>query len=389
MHNTTLLVLVIATAITFDVTNGFHDTANAMATSIATGALPPRVAVALSGVLNLLGAFLSVSVAATIASGIVDSSKVTLPIVLAGLLGAILWNVLTWYFGLPSSSSHALVGGVLGATIAAAGLSAIKGSSVLSKVVIPALLSPVIAGVVAAVATFVAYRVARPSRRSDDGTGPDRADPVERTFRFGQLASASLVSLAHGTNDAQKTMGVVTLALIVDHRIPKGSTPPAWVIVTCAVAIATGTYLGGWRVIRTLGHRLTDIQAPQGFCAETASAAVLLISTRAGVPLSTTHITTGSVIGSGLGRRAAEVRWGTAARMVVAWVVTIPAAALVGGVIGRVTKTGNLSTAVIAMAIIAVMLAAFYVRSRRDPVTARNVNEVRTPGRPVPASVHA
>jgi len=366
MHSTALLVIVILTAVAFDFTNGFHDTANAMATSIATGALRPRAAVALSGVLNLVGAFLSVSVAATIASGIVDSAQVTLPIIFAGLLGAIAWNVFTWYFGLPSSSSHALVGGVIGATAAAAGFDAVKGQSVLSKVIIPAVLSPFIAGVVALVATFVAYRVSQ----------PNRAPGTRNVFRYGQLASASLVSLAHGTNDAQKTMGVVTLALITAGHLPKNSTPPLWVIAMCGLTIAIGTYLGGWRVIRPVGHGLTNVEAPQGFCAETASAAVLLISTHGGVPLSTTQITTGSVIGSGLGKRAAEVRWGMAGRMVSAWIITIPAAALVAAAIGWVTRGGNAAATVTVSLLAAAALAGVWWHSRRQPVTADNVNDV-------------
>ena len=365
MNSTVLLVVVIVTAVAFDFTNGFHDTANAMATSIATGALKPKVAVALSGVLNLVGAFLSVSVAATIASGIVDSTKVTLPIIFSGLLGAIAWNILTWYFGLPSSSSHALVGGVLGATIVVAGFSAVKGSSLLSKVIIPAVLSPFIAGIVAAVATFIAYKVSR----------PDKTPGTKSTFRYGQLLSASLVSLAHGTNDAQKTMGVVVLALIATHHLAPDSDPPFWVILMCGTAIALGTYLGGWRVIRTVGHRLTDIETPQGFAAETSSAAVLLISTHGGSPLSTTQITTGSVIGSGLGKAAAQVKWGMAGRMAAAWVITIPAAAAVAAVFGLATHNGN-PIGVTVVALVAVVgLSAVWWQSRRNPVNADNIND--------------
>jgi PiT family inorganic phosphate transporter len=316
-------------------------------------------------VLNLVGAFLSVSVAATIASGIVDSSKVTLPIIFSGLLGAIAWNVITWYFGLPSSSSHALVGGVLGATIVAAGFSAIKGSSVLSKVIIPAVLSPFIAGFVAFLATFIAYRISRPKK--DDGT--------TRTFRYGQLASASLVSLAHGTNDAQKTMGVVTLALIVDGHLHSGAKPPLWVIAMCGIAIAMGTYLGGWRVIRTVGHRLTHIEPPQGFCAETASAAVLLISTHGGAPLSTTQITTGSVLGSGVGKKAAGIHWNVAGRMAGAWIITIPAAAVAAALFGLITRHGNLPGTILVCIVAAAALLWVWWQSRKNRVTADNVNE--------------
>ncbi|WP_375474683.1 anion permease [uncultured Jatrophihabitans sp.] len=381
MQHTWLLVLVIVLAVSFDFTNGFHDTANAMATSIATGALKPRVAVALSGVLNLVGAFLSVSVAATIASGIVDSARVTLPIIFAGLLGAIGWNVATWYFGLPSSSSHALVGGVIGATVVAAGFSAIKGSSILSKVIVPALLSPFIAALVAGLATFLAYRISQLNK-------PAQAERTKSTFRYGQLASASLVSLAHGTNDAQKTMGIVTLALIADHRLGKHAGPPFWVILMCGLAISAGTYLGGWRVIRTVGHRLFHIEAPQGFAAETASAAVLLISTHAGAPLSTTQVTTGGVIGAGLGKNASEVKWGTAGRMVTAWILTIPAAAVVAAAIGLVTKNGNVVGVVVMTVLAATVLAGVWLRSRTSPVNADNVNEDARPN-PEPARAGA
>ena len=227
--STMLLVTVVATAVAFDFTNGFHDTANAMATSIATGALRPKVAVAMSAVLNFVGAFLSLSVAATIASGMVDSGAITLTVVFAGLVGAILWNLATWYLGIPSSSSHALIGGVVGATLAAVGAQGVHGRVIVAKVLIPAVLAPPAAGLIAACGTYLAYRIVRP------------VDPTvrDRGFRIGQIGSASLVSLAHGTNDAQKTMGVITLALIVHGTLPRDATPPGWVIVTCAVAIST------------------------------------------------------------------------------------------------------------------------------------------------------
>jgi PiT family inorganic phosphate transporter len=365
VHNTVLLVVVVLTALSFDFTNGFHDTANAMATSIATKALKPRIAVALCGVLNFVGAFLSIKVAATIASGIVDQDVVTLPIVFAGLLGAIAWNVLTWFFGLPSSSSHALIGGVIGAVAVAAGTHAVQGHNIVAKVIIPAVLSPIIAGLVAAIATFLAYRITRPNEVA--GT--------KKTFRLGQIGSASLVSLAHGTNDAQKTMGVITLALIADGRLGKDADPPLWVIFLCALAIASGTYLGGWRVIRTMGHRLTQVEAPQGFVAETAAAAVLLISTRNGVPLSTTHITSGAVMGSGVGKTAAGVKWGVAGRMVIAWVLTLPAAAGVAALVALVVKNGGNAAVIIVAIAAALVLGAVWWISRRDAVTADNVND--------------
>ena len=371
-----LLILVLVTALSFDFTNGFHDTANAVAASIATGAMRPRVAVTLCGAVNFVGAFLSIKVAATIASGIVDQNVVTLPIVFAGLLGAIAWNVLTWYFGLPSSSSHALIGGVVGATAVAAGTHAVKMQSIVAKVVIPAVIAPIVAGLVAAVACFITYRIAKPSK----------VPRSARVFKLGQIASASLISLAHGTNDAQKTMGIITLALVADHRLDKGANPPTLVIVACAAAIAAGTYFGGWRIINTMGRRLTDVQAPQGFVSDTASAVVLLTSTRAGLPLSTTHITSGAVIGGGIGRPGAVVRWGVARRMVVAWVMTLPCAALVGGLAAVATKHGGDPVIFLVAAVAAAALAGVYALSRRNAVTAKTVTEnVPTLGARVPA----
>src|SRR3954469_19245538 len=243
MDASLIVVVVVVTALVFDFTNGFHDTANAMATSIATGALRPKVAVAVSAVLNLVGAFLSTAVAKTISSGLVDDAKVTVPIIFGGLVGAILWNLLTWYAGLPSSSSHALFGGLIGATWIAAGSSAVHFGTLVQKVLVPAVAAPIIAGVVALLGTFFAYTITRRARKRtvDDG------------FRIGQIASASLVSLAHGTGDAQKTMGVITLVLITSGGLPSGSGPPPWVILAAGLAIALGTYLGGWRIIRTMG----------------------------------------------------------------------------------------------------------------------------------------
>ncbi len=366
MHDAVLLLIVITAALTFDFTNGFHDTANAMATSIATGALKPKAAVALSAVLNLVGAFLSIKVAATIASGIVDSGVITLPIVFAGLLGAIMWNMITWCIGLPSSSSHALIGGVIGAAVVAAGTSSIHGQSIIAKVIIPAVLAPVLAGLVAMLATRLSYWIAKPDERPRS----------HRYFRHGQLISASLVSLAHGTNDAQKTMGVITLALIADNQIRPGADPPMWVIVSCGVALAAGTYFGGWRVIRTMGHRLTHIEAPQGFTAQTSSVAVLLTATQGGLPLSTTHITSGAVLGTGLGRRGGSVRWRVAGSMLVAWMLTLPAAGLIAAGICLIVVDGGLAPIVLVSIAAVATLLGFWLWSRRNPVGAENVNEV-------------
>ncbi|MGH3773353.1 MAG: inorganic phosphate transporter [Pseudonocardiaceae bacterium] len=360
-----IVLVVIITALVFDFTNGFHDTANAMATSIATGALTPRVAVAISGVLNLVGAFLSVAVAKTVSSGLVDDTRITPVVIFGGLIGAIVWNLLTWFLGLPSSSTHALFGGLIGATWVAAGIDAVHFGTVVSKILIPAALSPIIAGVVALVGTYLAYRIT---------TQTDR-DTVSRGFKVGQVVSASMVSLAHGTNDAQKTMGIITLTLVTAGTLPAGSAPPTWVILTAGLAIALGTYLGGWRIIRTLGKRITEIETPQGFAAETSSTAVILASSQLGFPLSTTQVCSGAIFGAGAGRRLAAVRWGLAGQMVIAWVVTLPAAALVGALAGWVAQTGTAGTVVIAVAGLATG-GGFYALSRRQPVNANNVNEV-------------
>jgi PiT family inorganic phosphate transporter len=368
VHNDILLAVVVVTALAFDFTNGFHDTANAMATSIATGALPPKVAVALSAVLNIAGAFLSIAVATTIAKGIVNNHLVTLNIVFAGLIGAILWNLLTWLVGLPSSSSHALIGGLVGATLVGAGTSGVDLAGVLSKVIIPALIAPVIAAGVATLGTFLAYRI---TSNTPEGLR-------SRGFRYGQIGSASLVSLAHGTNDAQKTMGIITLALIANGTIAHSATVPLWVIIACASSIAAGTYIGGWRIIRTMGVRLVEIEAPQGFAAEGSSSAVLLASAHFGLPLSTTHIAGGSIIGSGLGKRLAAVRWGVASQMVGSWVLTLPAAAAVGALWWQGSALIGGSRGVLIMAIAAAVIAgAVYAVSRREPVNQHNVTGPR------------
>ena len=333
---TIILVILIATALAFDFTNGFHDTGNAMATSIATGALKPKVAVLLAGALNLVGAFLSVEVAITVTTSVlkvqnaktgqllpgIDAST-GLTIIFAGLIGGILWNLLTWLFGIPSSSSHALFGGLIGAGLAALGLAGVNWSGVTQKVLIPAVAAPLIAGLVAACGTWLVYRITRKVLHRRRETG----------FRWGQIATASLVALAHGTNDAQKTMGVIALALITTGHLTgdvKNDGLPFWIIASCAIAIGLGTYLGGWRVIRTLGKGLVEIESPQGLAAEASSAAIILSSSAAGMALSTTHVATGSILGSGVGKPGAQVRWAVAGRMAVAWLVTLPAAALVG-----------------------------------------------------------
>lgn len=369
-----VLLIVVLTALAFDFTNGFHDTANAMATSIATGALPPRRAVLLSGFLNLVGAFLSVAVAATVADGIVRldevSGRALLDIVFAGLVGGILWNLFTWLLGLPSSSSHALFGGLIGATIAALGWDGVVWAAgnkgVLVKIIIPALLAPVVAALVAATASWLVYRI---TRKSGEKT-------VQRGFRWGQIGSASLVSLAHGTNDAQKTMGIIFLALIAHGTAKSGDPLPLWVIVSCAVAIAAGTCLGGWRIIRTLGKGLVDIAPPQGFAAESTSAAIILTSAHFGLPLSTTQTVTGSILGSGLGRPGAEVRWAVLGRMVVAWVFTLPMAGIVGAICWAILNfIGDTAGTLVVFALLIAFATLIWMRSRRTAVGSHNVND--------------
>ena len=361
----------VLTALAFDFTNGFHDTGNAMATSIATGALGPRTAVAISGVLNFVGAFLSLAVAATIANGLVNTADVTLSVVAAGLAGGIIWNLVTWLFGIPSSSSHALIGGVIGSTIAAAGGSAVLWHGLVSKVILPAVFSPVIAALVAASGTYLLYRITRSLTEGGRKHG----------FRIGQVGSACLVSLAHGTNDAQKTMGVITLALIANGTLAKGSNAPVWVIVTCALAISLGTYLGGWRVIRTLGKGLVEIAAPQGMAAESASAAIILLSSSFGYSLSTTHVATGSIIGTGLGKKGAEVRWNVAGRMATAWVFTLPCAGLVGaGAYALANGVHGTLGVIVVLAVLAVLATLIFLRSRGTKVDHNNVNTEWTGG---------
>jgi inorganic phosphate transporter, PiT family len=367
---TVLLVIVIAVA--FDFTNGFHDTANAMATSVATGALKPKVAVLISAVLNLAGAFLSTQVAKTVSEGILTENAknvphITVTMIFAGLVGAVLWNLGTWWLGLPSSSSHALFGGLIGAAIIGSGVNAVNFTGVVSKIIVPALLSPFIAGVIALTATFVAYRITRMAS----------ARGSERGFRHAQTVSASLVSLAHGTNDAQKTMGVITLTLIVAGYQPANTTPQVWVILLCGLAIATGTYTGGWRIMRTVGKRITDVHAPQGFAAETSAAATILISSNLGFPLSTTQVTSGSVIGAGLGKRLASVHWGMVGKIASGWIITLPAAAVVGGVATWLATSSLLG--LIAVIVLAIGAAtSFVLFARRKPVTAGNINDDST-----------
>ncbi|MEU6258260.1 inorganic phosphate transporter [Streptomyces sp. NPDC047043] len=373
-----ILAIVVITALAFDFTNGFHDTANAMATTISTGALKPKVAVAMSAALNLVGAFLSVEVANTISKGLVDENGIRPEVIFAALVGAILWNLLTWLVGLPSSSSHALMGGLIGATIASAGMGAVHGDVLVTKVLIPALAAPIVAGLAAMLATRLSYTLGKKA----DGKA------AEKGYRAGQIASAGLVSLAHGTNDAQKTMGIITLALVAGGVVAPDSDPPTWVILSAGLAIALGTWLGGWRIIRTMGKGLTDLQPQQGFAAQTSAATVILASSHLGFSLSTTHSVSGSVMGAGLGRKGGVVRWSTATRMLVAWVLTLPAAALVGALAESVTDLGDWGTGVVAVFLIA-SSAAIWKISRREVVDASNVNETEEPAGVVTTAIAA
>ncbi|MCG7206174.1 inorganic phosphate transporter, partial [Streptomyces arenae] len=357
-----ILAIVVVTALAFDFTNGFHDTANAMATTISTGALKPKIAVAMSAALNLVGAFLSVEVANTISKGLVDENGIRPEVIFAALVGAILWNLVTWLVGLPSSSSHALMGGLIGATVASAGFGAVHGDVLVTKVLLPAVAAPVVAGLAALLSTRLSYTL---SKNAED-------EATRKGYRAGQIASAGLVSLAHGTNDAQKTMGIITLALIAGGSIAPGSNPPTWVILSAGLAIALGTYIGGWRIIRTMGTGLTDLQPQQGFAAQTSAATAILASSHLGFSLSTTHVVSGSVMGAGLGRKGGTVRWSTATRMIVAWVLTLPAAALVGALAESVTDLGDWGTAAVAVFLVAAS-ATIWKLSRREVVDSSNV----------------
>jgi inorganic phosphate transporter, PiT family len=358
MSSDIILVIVVGTALAFDFTNGFHDTANVVATSISTRAMPPRIAVAFAAVFNFVGAFLSLKVAATVGKDIVDSDAISMTIVFAGLIGAIAWNLATWYFGLPSSSSHALIGGLVGSAFAAHGADAILGDGLLGKVVLPAVIAPVLAFVVAGAAIIAAYTI----------VARQRPGPVNRGYRVGQVLSSGLLALSHGTNDAQKTMGIITLALVAHGNIsPDHFHVPDWVVISAASAIALGTYTGGWRIIRTMGSRIIKMDPAQGFSAQGAGAAVILAASHAGYPLSTTHVISGGVMGAGAAKRVSAVRWGVAGNIVVAWILTIPAAAIIGGGIYGVTRifgTGSaVGPVVVSLMILAGSTALFLKRA--------------------------
>jgi len=362
-----IVVLVVVAALTFDFTNGFHDTANAMATTIATGALKPKIAVGIAAILNFAGAFISITVAATVAKGIVDAGAVTPTIIFAGLIGAITWNLITWWFGVPSSSSHALIGGMIGSAIAAIGTSAVEWDGVLSKVIVPALIAPVLAGLVALGATVIVYRLIRNFAR----------DRAERGFRWAQVASSSMVALAHGTNDAQKTMGVISLALIANGNLSSTNfSVPDWVVFSCAAAIALGTYTGGWRIIKTLGTKVTEVRPPQGFSSEEVAATVILASSHFGYPLSTTHVVSGAVTGSGVGRPGAQVDWSIAGRIVTGWVLTLPSAGLTAAIVFEITDIFGTDSAVGPAAVTLILAIACFFLWRANKASNVKPDEV-------------
>ncbi|HET6865674.1 MAG TPA: anion permease [Solirubrobacteraceae bacterium] len=369
---TLILVIVIVAALCFDFTNGFHDTANAMATSIATGALKPVVAVLLSATLNFIGAFISISVATTIAKGILPTSATAgadgLAVVEAALIGAMTWNLITWYFTIPSSSSHALIGGLIGASVASVGTGAVSIHGIVQKVVAPGILAIFVCGIVAFLATTAAYRLIR-------RLGQDEA---RRGYRYGQIGSASLVSLAHGTNDAQKTMGVIALALIsTGHLSATHFYVPFWVKFLCATAMALGTASGGWRIINTMGNRITTVESPQGFAAESSSAATILASSYYGYPLSTTQVVSGGVMGAGLGKRGGVVHLPVVGQMVLAWVITIPSAGLIGAAAWDISnlfgKNSELGAIVIA-ALAGGVAFGLWTLSKRNRVTPEDLD---------------
>jgi inorganic phosphate transporter, PiT family len=322
MHDTALVVIVIAVALGFNITNGFHDTANAIATSVSTHALAPRFAVILSAVMNFVGAFVTLKVAATIGSGVADPKQITLFMILAALIGAIVWNLITWYYGLPSSSSHALIGGLIGAVIVGLGFGAVEWHSVVTKMLIPLVISPIAGFVLAYAGMIVIYWVFR-------GVRPR---PANRGFRLAQILSAAFVSFSHGTNDAQKTMGIIALALVSSGGISHFYVP-IWVILAASATMALGTYSGGWRIIRTMGSRLYKISPAEGFDAQTVAASVIQGASSFGLPVSTTHVVSGSILGAGASESFSAVRWGVGINIFFAWIITAPVAAIIAAVI--------------------------------------------------------
>jgi len=353
-----LVIVVVVTALVFDFTNGFHDSSNAMATSVATGAFTPRRAVLVAAVLNVIGACLSTEVSKTISHGMFDDTVIEAApaMIFAGLAGAILWNLAT-------SSSHALFGGLIGAVVVAAGVQGVHWGTVISKIILPAVIAPVVAGLAAALATALAYRIAHP-------TNPYS----ERLFRNSQRVTASLVALSHGTSDGQKTMGVITLVLVAGGYQEAGTGPHWWVIAAAGLAIGLGTYSGGWRIMRTMGRGLVHVEAPQGFASETASTVAILASSHLGFALSTTHICTGSILGSGIGR-GTKVSWRTAGKMGIAWLVTLPCSGLVGAATSYVAVKGGVPGTIAVICLLILGALAIIRQASHNRVDFSNVND--------------
>ncbi|MDX6515308.1 MAG: inorganic phosphate transporter, PiT family [Gaiellaceae bacterium] len=369
------LIAVVGIALVFDFTNGFHDTANAIATVVSTRALPPKVAVLMAAAFNFAGAFAGLKVAATIAKGIVNADLISqesgAKVILAALVGAITWNLITWYFGLPSSSSHALIGGMIGAMVGrhglhASGMSSIQWHGLTEKVLKPSLLGPLLAIPIALILTAIFLTL----------FGRHAPGPVNRGFRRLQPLSSGWLAFAHGSNDAQKTMGIILLALIVSPatHYPADSKVPLWVIISAASAMALGTYAGGWRIIRTLGQRIAKIQPPQGFAAELTGGSILWATAHYGFPVSTTHTISGAVLGAGAGgsTRLSAVRWGVAGNILVAWLLTIPCAAVVGAGVELVTRLPGGTFYAVAIAI-TVLFTAFQGRRKHAAPAAAPV----------------
>lgn len=307
------LVLVVVLALVFDYINGFHDTANAIATVVSTGVLPIRTAVLLAALLNFLGAFAGEKVAATLGKGLIEPGHVTQVVVMSALIGAIVWNLFTWYFGIPSSSSHALVGGLVGAGVARAGTGAVQAAG-LVKTIKALVISPLFGFAMAFVVMIVILWLVRRSKPA----------PTNKRFRWLQMGSACLMAFSHGSNDAQKTMGIIYMALIAHGTLTSHDSVPVWVKFSCALAMALGTAAGGMRIIKTMGTKIIDLKPIHGFAAETSAAATILVASQMGVPVSTTHVISGCILGVGASQRVSAVRWGVTTRILWAWVLTIP-----------------------------------------------------------------
>ena len=326
-NSLTLLVLVIVISLAFDYVNGFHDTANAIATVVSTRVLTPRAAILMAAVLNFVGALVSGNVAKTITGGLINPRDTTQIMIMSAVLGAVAWNLITWLYGIPSSSSHALVGGICGAAIVHRGPGFVNWSGLLDKVVVPLFLSPVV-GFVLGFAIMWSI---------NKGLANARPGQVRPVFQRLQMISAAAMAFNHGQNDAQKSMGIITMALVSMHYLGNTASgtpsPPIWVILLCAVAMALGTSAGGYRIMRTMGHRILRLEPVQGFAAETSASITIFLASRMGMPVSTTHVIAGSIFGVGSSKRLSAVRWGVAQDMVVAWILTIPAAGLVAALV--------------------------------------------------------